>query len=451
MPTSDGLATTRVSHRVGALGALALVPSAAACGAPNSPSYMRPAGPAADAEATLGWWLTGVSAAVVVVVTAVLLVAIFRRRPDAGGGRERPSARRALAVDDAHPPATDAKQGGTRRHGGDSGLPWIYWGTGVSIVVLVAAFVGIVGTLRAVARPPSVPTLTLDITGHQWWWEAQYHDSLPEHAFYTANELHIPVGRPVRVRLRAGDVIHSFWVPELAGKTDVIPGQINEMWLEASRAGRYRGQCAEYCGMEHAKMALYVVADPPAEFERWAAGQRASAVPLVPAAIRSAASGRASQPVGESMPATRAQPVNGADEAGLVSGFGPPVATPSPAVAPTYVAAGGTAGAGPTSAGLTGVGPTADSLARAGQAVFLANCGACHAVRGSDALGRVGPDLTHVASRATIAGGILPNTTGNLAGWVANAQTVKPGARMPALPLPPNDLLAVVHYLQTLR
>ena len=449
MATSDAGGRVRsagaavgVTVGVVALGTLAL----AACGTPDSPSYMRPAGPAAAVEATLGWWLTGVSVAVVVIVTALLLVAIFRRRPDADGGRL--SARRALAVDDrAGPPSSgQAATGGptahgdTARHGGDRGLSWIYWGTGVSTIVLVVAFVGIAATLRAASRAPSAPALTIDVTGRQWWWEAQYHDSLPEHVFTTANELHIPVGRPVRVRLRAGDVIHSFWVPELAGKTDLIPGQVNEMWLEASRAGRFRGQCAEYCGMEHAKMALYVVADAPAEFERWAAGQRESAPSLVPAATRSAATGGASQPVGETMPATRPQPVNAADAAGQVAGFGPPVATPSPTVAPAVM-----------DVRSARSDPASDSLARAGQAVFVANCGACHAVRGSDALGRVGPDLTHVASRATIAGGILPNTTGNLAGWVANAQGVKPGARMPTLPLPPDDLLAVVHYLQTLR
>ena len=213
----------------------------------------------------------------------------------------------------------------------------------------------------------------------------------------------------MRVRLSTADVIHSFWVPELAGKTDLVPGQRNEMWLQADRPGRYRGQCAEFCGMEHAKMALYVVADAPADYERWAAGQRQSAPPLVLAAIMSAADGRSSVPVGESMPATTAVPASAAGAAG------------------------------------------GDSVARAGQAVFIGRCGACHAVRGRDALGRVGPDLTPVASRATIASGILPNTTGNLAHWVSNAQAIKPGSRMPTLRLPPSDLAAVVHYLQTLR
>ncbi len=437
-------------RRGAASGALALgVLALAACATPSSPSYMRPSGPAADAEATLGWWLTGISVAVVVLVTAVLLVAVFRRRPEAAGARERPSARRALAGDDDAGPASGghaaAATGGpaghadARRHGGDKGLPWIYWGTAATVVVLVGAFVGTAATLRAASRPPTTPAFTIDVTGHMWWWEAQYRDSLPEHTFITANELHIPVGRPVRVRLRTADVIHSFWIPELAGKTDLIPGQQNETWLQADHAGRYRGQCAEYCGMEHAKMALYVVADAPAEFERWAAGQRQSAAALIPAAITSAATGRASQPVGESMPATAPQPANTSAD---VHAFGPPVPSPSPVVAPSVAWYGGGNAAG---------GAGGDSLARAGQAVFVANCGACHAVRGSDALGRVGPDLTHVASRATIAGGVLPNTTGNLAGWIANAQGVKPGSRMPTLPLPPGDLLAVVHYLQTLR
>lgn len=281
MPTSDGTTRGRAPAvrparlLLGTFGSLALAACAAACA--SSPGYMAgTAGPAANAEATLGWWLTGTSAVVVLIVAVVLFVAVVRGR--SGEERERPSARRALAVDSSGgtaasgQKAADATQGGlAARHGGDKGIPWIYWGSAVTLVILVAAFVGTAVTLRAASRPPSTPAFTIDVTGHQWWWEAQYHDSLPEHAFYTANELHIPVGRPVRIRLRTADVIHSFWVPQLARKIDMVPGRQNRILLSASRPGVYRGQCAEFCGFQHANMALEVVAQPATAYRAWLA------------------------------------------------------------------------------------------------------------------------------------------------------------------------------------
>jgi cytochrome c oxidase subunit 2 len=171
-----------------------------------------------------------------------------------------------------------------------------------------------------------------------------------------------------------GDVIHSFWIPELAGKTDLIPGQENAMWLEADRPGIYYGQCAEYCGLQHAKMAMEVVADPPEVFTRWLAHQRAPAD------------------------------------------------------------------------------SSARSDAAAGAKVFASTaCALCHTVRGTRAGGRLGPDLTHVAGRRMIAAGTVPNTRGNLLGWIENPQAFKPGTLMPAVPLDGGQLDDLAAYLQSLR
>jgi cytochrome c oxidase subunit 2 len=136
-------------------------------------------------------------------------------------------------------------------------------------------------TLAAIAGPPAHPGLIIDVTARQWWWEVQYNSSRPPDNFVTANEIHIPVGVPVLVRLHGVDVIHSFWVPKLSGKTDVIPGQTNLSWMQADRPGRYLGQCSEYCGLQHAHMQFEVVAEPQADFNNWQILQRQQASPPV--------------------------------------------------------------------------------------------------------------------------------------------------------------------------
>jgi len=229
-------------------------------------------------------------------------------------------------------------------------------------------------TLSAVAAPHKPATLTIEVTAHQWWWELKYPGESPAQVMVTANEIHIPVGEPVRLKLDSDDVIHSFWIPQLAGKTDVIPGQTNYAWLQADAAGRYRGQCGEYCGMQHAHMALYVVAEDRNHFDAWRKQQSSDA--------------------------------------------------PSPG----------------------------SSQAAQGSAVFQTHCAVCHTVRGAGGTaGILGPDLTHLMGRATIASGLLENNTGNLHGWIANPQGLKPGTRMPQMDLSPADLHAAVAYLQTLQ
>jgi cytochrome c oxidase subunit 2 len=245
---------------------------------------------------------------------------------------------------------------------------------GLSIVLLLVLVVSSVVTERALARLSLENAVTIEVTGHQWWWELNYRGDSPSDNFVSANELHVPVGRPVVLRLKADDVIHSFWVPSLAGKKDLIPGRTSTMSFRADRPGRYRGQCAEFCGYQHAFMAFEVIADPPGQYEAWAAAQR--------------------------QPAPEPQ----------------------------------------------------DATARRGQEVFLrSTCVMCHAIEGTPAAARKGPDLTHLAGRSTLAAGTLPNRPAELARWIADPQSFKPGTNMPATALSSDDLNALVSYLGTLR
>ncbi len=320
----------------------------ASAGAAAPLSYLHTEGAAADPATRLGWGLGIIAVSVVAIISVLLLFAILRSRAPQRTDSEVPVNRDA------------------------AGLRILYIGTGVSTLVLFACAAWTLTTLAHVARPPSSPAFTVEVTTHQWWWELRYLDAEAARIFTTANEIHIPIGQPVRFTLLSSDVIHSFWIPRLAGKTDVIPGQANQAWLEASHAGVYRGQCGEYCGLQHAHMSLLVVADTPDDFARWREGQLAAAAP-------------------------------------------------------------------------------ADATVEAGQRVFHERCAACHTVRGSDAGGTLGPDLTHVMSRTTLAAGTLPNDPQTLRAWIADAQSLKPGVRMPALGLTRADLVAVAAYVETLK
>ncbi|WP_322081198.1 cytochrome c oxidase subunit II [Burkholderia sp. BCC1972] len=300
------------------------------------------AGPAAQPVFVLGWALLALCVAVCVAIAVLLLIAMFHRRAQAGGS-----------------------------HG--SGMTIVTVGSAISIVLLFGALVSMLRVLGAVATPPHPPALTVVVTAHDWWWAARYPDDAGGSAFVTANELHIPVGEPVAIELKSADVIHAFWVPQLAGKTQTIPGQTNRQWLQADRPGIYRGQCSQYCGAQHAHMALEVVAEPPAAFRAWLAAQR--------------------QPA----------PVPGTD------------------------------------------------AQRHGRRVFAARCAGCHTVRGTDATGDAGPDLTHVGSRRLLAAGTLDNTPDDLRRWIAHARQVKPQSLMPSIALAPRDADDLAAYLATLR
>jgi cytochrome c oxidase subunit II len=243
-----------------------------------------------------------------------------------------------------------------------------------SVVLLLVLLAASVFTDRALARLPLKDAINIEVTAHQWWWTVKYVNGPVSETFVTANEIHVPVGRPVVVKLNSDDVIHSLWVPSLAGKRDLVPGRTAQMAFRADRPGLYRGQCAEFCGFQHAFMAFEVHAHAPAEYEAWRQAQ-----------------------------------------------LRPP---PEPA----------------------------DRQAQRGKSLFQSvSCALCHTVQGTLAQGRRAPDLTHLGSRRTIAAGTLPNTPDNLASWIADPHKHKPGVNMPATPLSPEDLDALVAYLGTLK
>ena|SRR5262249_6626476 len=250
----------------------------------------------------------------------------------------------------------------------------IAWTVGPALVLLAIAIPTVRTTFHA--QPAIAPenALEVKVTAHQWWWQVQY----PDLEITTANEIHLPVGQPVHLRLASDDVIHSFWVPQLGGKRDVIPGHTNAITLIPRVPGVYLGQCAEFCGLSHANMRFRVFVDTPEQFNAWSTQQTA------PAAVP----GR---------PAT--------------------AATPIAAGARLY----------------------ASSL-----------CVTCHTIDGVSTQ-RVGPDLTHFASRTTLAGGILDNTPEHLAAWLRDPPEVKPGARMPNLGLSPQEISQLVAYLESLK
>ena len=228
---------------------------------PTPLGYLDAAGQRAQTTLPLTW-LTLIISVVVCLIIAILLWLGIRRSRAAGGAEET----RAVEV----------SRGG-------NGLRWISVGLSISALPLFVTLVWTMVALAKVSGPPANPGLTLDVTGRQWWWDIRYDAVEPDQSFSTANEIHIPVGVPVLVRLHGADVIHSFWVPKLSGKTDTVPGQTNLTWLEASQPGRYRGQCTEYCGLQHAHMAFEVVAESQADFDRWREHQvQPAAAPTTP-------------------------------------------------------------------------------------------------------------------------------------------------------------------------
>ncbi len=205
--------------------------------------FLRADGPAATPTMRLGWALAALAVAVALIVSVLLVGAIIRKRP---------------------PPT---KRDASHVQGEGGGMRWVWIGTGISSVALFVALAYVLVTLESVASPRKEPALTIAITAYDWWWKIDYA------GVTTANEIHIPVGEPVKIELRSADVIHAFWVPRLAGKTQTIPGVVNEQWIQADRAGVYRGQCSQFCGAQHAHMAFEVIAEPRAQFDAWYAAQ----------------------------------------------------------------------------------------------------------------------------------------------------------------------------------
>ena len=317
-------------------------------------SALDPKGPRAEAVARLHWTLTAIATVVYVLVISALVYALWR------------ASRRSPVVEE-HLHHETPEQAAVMKRG-------VIIAAAATTVIMLSFVVVSVSTGSTLARVGGDKPLRIDVVGHQWWWEVKYDDPDQHNIVNTANEIHVPVGRPVLIKMTSTDVIHSFWAPNLAGKKDLIPGHETVTWFRADSAGTYRGQCAEFCGYEHAKMAFYVIAEPRLEFEKWLDHQREEAK------------------------------------------------TPT------------------------------DSLTQAGERVFLSGpCVMCHTISGTGAGATVGPDLTHLAGRRTIAAGTLPMTTGNLAGWILDPQSIKPGAKMPPNQLDPQALQALIAYLGTLK
>jgi cytochrome c oxidase subunit II len=235
-------------------------------------------------------------------------------------------------------------------------------GIAMPLVLLTALFIwSDVFVIRSTAAPsPKSTAFTVRVVAHQFWWELDYGGKA-----VTANELHIPVRTRVRIEGTSADVIHSFWVPELNRKIDLVPGYTDSTLLYADRAGTYLGQCSEFCGMQHAHMQVAVVAQPRAQFEHWLS--------------------------------TQAEPASSSLD------------------------------------------------------LFVSTCANCHQIRGTSARGHVGPDLTHVGSRATLAAGTIPNDPEHLREWLRDPQAVKRGAKMPQQPLSRSEIDALVDYLESLK
>jgi cytochrome c oxidase subunit 2 len=323
----------------------ALALTAAGCGAGDQ-STLDPASRPARLIRDLWWWMQGVAWVVFGGAVALLLIAWFRRR------------RAGLPIFGEREPLV-------------TGLVVVF-GIVIPILTLAGLFtvanVKLIGETNAPAAGSTA--MTVQVVGHQWFWEVRY----PGTDAVTANEIHIPVGTRVNLVATTADVIHSFWVPRLNRKIDMIPGRTNRILLEADEPGRYRGQCAEFCGLQHAHMGLVVVAPPRGAYESWLRNME------------------------------------------------------SPAPEP------------------------ADGEASRGRDVFLKEaCAQCHTIRGTSAQGRIGPDLTHLASRETLAALTIPNTRSELADWIRDPQHAKPGNRMPGLRLSDDDVDALVAYLESLR
>jgi cytochrome c oxidase subunit II len=313
---------------------LPLVLALAGCG--GNQNTLDPAGHPERSISNLFWVMFGVAIVGFGLIVFLLFLGWVRRaQPNLPGGRGEAAATRIV----------------------------LGFGVALPIVLLSALFIwSDFFVMRSTAAPARGSTpLTIHVIGHQWWWEVRYDNSTA----VTANEIHIPVGTRVGVVLTTADVIHSFWVPELNRKVDMIPGTENRLLLIADHPGVYRGQCAEFCGLQHANMAVEVVAQPKAQFDAWLAHNE--------------------------QPAAHGSPL------------------------------------------------------------FAQNCSGCHAIRGTSSRATVGPDLTHFASRRTIAAATFANTPQNLREWLRDPQHVKPGNRMPNLRLSEADWAALQRYVDSLR
>ena len=405
---ASGMNNAKLMRWIGSLGALLTVAFLSACGEEHLQSTINPVTDYGEVTHHLYvqvFWWTMIILVVVLSVLAYVLIR-FRERP----GQERPEP--------IH---------------GHMGLE-IAWTIAPAIIVVAIVIPTIQGVF-AVQRPPEEGALVVEVTGKRYWWAFHY----PELGVTTANELHLPVGRPVSLRLESGDVIHSFWVPQLGGKRDVNPvvampegeeAKRNWMHFTIREEGVFWGQCAEFCGEAHSLMGIRVVAQKEEDFQRWVEDWRTPAP-------------------------TANAPDSTADTAGQGAGGG---------------SAGGSGVSGPSDGDQDtsmAAAPAEDPLVARGRQVFFREsyCVLCHAIQGTTAAGVIGPNLTRIGSRGTIAAGLLENTQENLVAWITDPNRVKPGAHMPGAdysvtfegqtypPLNLNDeqIRALAAYLSSMR
>lgn len=312
-------------------------------------NIFKPLATPAESERTAAYLVLAIAAVIFVVVAGLLVytIARFRRRAGESELQEPPQVYGSNQIEAAW-----------------TVIPILI------VFVLIGVSARVIAAIENASPPPQM--LKIELIGHQWWWEVRY----PDYGLVTANEIHVPVSsdgkRATYLELTSMDVIHSFWVPQLAGKTDLIPNRINYTWIDPREAGVYVGNCAEYCGTQHANMLLRVIAQDQADFETWMAEQK--------------------KPANEDPQASQAK-----------ADFG--------------------------------------SL----------SCVNCHMIRGTQAVGKFGPDLTHLMSRQTLGAGVLANNAENLRAWVNDPQESKPGCFMPSMKLTDSQLDQVVSYLQSLK
>jgi cytochrome c oxidase subunit 2 len=237
--------------------ALGVALCCASCGGIHN--ALNPTGPQAQNLSRL-WWLFFIVCSIVFVIVMIALLLSLRNRTG------EPQVETAPVIE---PPLEQERK---RRNVVISAIT-------ITVIILFVFLIASFSAGRSMtAELEHKNGLNVELTGHQWWWEVRYDDVDASNIFTTANEIHIPVGVPVTFSLKAADVIHSFWVPNLAGKKDLIPGKINTIWLQADKPGVYRGQCAEYCGLQHARMALWIVAEPQEQFNAWRQNQTQTSV-----------------------------------------------------------------------------------------------------------------------------------------------------------------------------
>ncbi len=312
-------------------------------------NIFRPLATPAQSEYNIALLTLAITGAIFVVVASLIVLTMvrFRRRRDDDSRQEPPQVYGSNQIEAAW-----------------TVIPILI------VFVLIGVSARVIASVQNQSPPPSM--LKVRLIGHQWWWEVRY----PDYGVVTANEIHVPATpdgtHPTYLQLESADVIHSFWVPQLSGKTDLIPNRTNYLWIDPRTPGVYVGNCAEYCGTQHANMLLRVIAEPVNQFKAWAAEQQEPAI--------------------DDPQLTQARDVFG-------------------------------------------------SL----------SCVNCHTIRGTPAVGRFGPDLTHLMSRQTLAAGVLTNTNDNLRNWVNDPQQAKPGCFMPAMKLTDPQLSQVVSYLGSLK